>query len=428
MSRLEVLAPCGSMESVEAAVKSGADAVYLGAKEFSARASAHNFDFEEMEKAVKYCHMCGVKAYLTANTVIFDKECERALNTVINAYNAGIDGVIVQDFGLVSLIKRYVPELPLHGSTQMSVHSPSGAKFLEELGFKRVVLSRELSMEEIKEIRKATSIELEVFVHGALCMCVSGQCYFSAMLGSRSGNRGACAQPCRLPFGVNGKGGYALSLKDNSIIDYLSELEKIGVNSAKIEGRMKRPEYVASAVRACRESLDLGFVTEQTRKYLTGVFSRSGFTDGYYKDRRGKDMFGIRRHEDVTAVSEKMFSQIRNLFKEQPKRVGLSGDFSLFSGEYPVLKVSDGKNTVSVKGEALGEIPIKAAVTEEKVKQQLEKTGGTPYFFKEINFQIAENVTIPLSVINNMRRNALDELSKIRSENKNAFVEEVTLS
>lgn len=428
MSRLEVLAPCGGMESVEAAVKSGADAVYLGAKEFSARASAHNFDFEEMEKAVKYCHMCGVKAYLTANTVIFDKECERALNTVINAYNAGIDGVIVQDFGLVSLIKRYVPELPLHGSTQMSVHSPSGAKFLEELGFKRVVLSRELSMEEIKEIRKATSIELEVFVHGALCMCVSGQCYFSAMLGSRSGNRGACAQPCRLPFGVNGKGGYALSLKDNSIIDYLSELEKIGVNSAKIEGRMKRPEYVASAVRACRESLDLGFVTEQTREYLTGVFSRSGFTDGYYKDRRGKDMFGIRRHEDVTAVSEKMFSQIRNLFKDQPKRVGLSGDFSLFSGEYPVLKVSDGKNTVSVKGEALGEIPIKAAVTEEKVKQQLEKTGGTPYFFKEINFQIAENVTIPLSVINNMRRNALDELSKIRSENKNAFVEEVTLS
>ena len=276
MSRLEVLAPCGGMESVEAAVKSGADAIYLGAKEFSARASAHNFDFEEMEKAVKYCHMCGVKAYLTANTVIFDKECERALNTVINAYNAGIDGVIVQDFGLVSLIKRYVPELPLHGSTQMSVHSPSGAKFLEELGFKRVVLSRELSMEEIKEIRKATSIELEVFVHGALCMCVSGQCYFSAMLGSRSGNRGACAQPCRLPFGVNGKGGYALSLKDNSIIDYLSELEKIGVNSAKIEGRMKRPEYVASTVSACRESLDLGFVTEE-------IFNGSFFTFGIYR-------------------------------------------------------------------------------------------------------------------------------------------------
>ena len=212
MSSLEILAPCGGFDSVEAAVKCGADAVYLGAKEFSARASAHNFDFEEMEKAVKYCHLCGVKVYLTANTVIFDDECEKALNTVIKASNAGIDGVIVQDFGLVSLIKRYVPHLPLHGSTQMSVHSPSGAKFLEELGFKRVVLSRELSMEEIKEIRKATSMELEVFVHGALCMCVSGQCYFSAMLGSRSGNRGACAQPCRLPFSVKGKNGYALSL------------------------------------------------------------------------------------------------------------------------------------------------------------------------------------------------------------------------
>lgn len=427
MSKLEILAPCGGMESVEAAVKSGADAVYLGAKEFSARASAHNFDFDEMERAIKYCHTCGVKVYLTANTVIFDRECERALNTVIKANNAGIDGVIIQDFGLVSLIKRYAPNIRLHGSTQMSVHSPSGAKFLEGLGFKRVVLSRELSKEEIIEIRKATSMELEVFVHGALCMCVSGQCYFSAMLGSRSGNRGACAQPCRLPFGVNGKGGYALSLKDNSIIDCLSQLEEIGVNSAKIEGRMKRPEYVASAVRACRESLDMGFVTDKTKEYLTGVFSRSGFTDGYFKNHRGRDMFGIRRHEDVTAVSEKMFSQIRNLYKDQPKRVALTGDFSLFQGEYPVLTISDGENSVSVKGEALGEIPIKAPITEEKVKSQLEKTGGTPYFLKEINFNISENVTLPLSVINNMRRSALDELSKSRGENKNPQAQEISL-
>lgn len=427
MSKLEILAPCGGMESVEAAVKSGADAVYLGAKEFSARASAHNFDFDEMERAIKYCHTCGVKVYLTANTVIFDRECERALNTVIKANNAGIDGVIIQDFGLVSLIKRYAPNIRLHGSTQMSVHSPSGAKFLEGLGFKRVVLSRELSKEEIIEIRKATSMELEVFVHGALCMCVSGQCYFSAMLGSRSGNRGACAQPCRLPFGVNGKGGYALSLKDNSIIDCLSQLEEIGVNSAKIEGRMKRPEYVASAVRACRESLDMGFVTDKTREYLTGVFSRSGFTDGYFKNHRGRDMFGIRRHEDVTAVSEKMFSQIRNLYKDQPKRVALTGDFSLFQGEYPVLTISDGENSVSVKGEALGETPIKAPITEEKVKSQLEKTGGTPYFLKEINFNISENVTLPLSVINNMRRSALDELSKSRGENKNPQLKEISL-
>ena len=427
MSSLEILAPCGGFDSVEAAVKCGADAVYLGAKEFSARASAHNFDFEEMEKAVKYCHLCGVKVYLTANTVIFDDECEKALNTVIKASNAGIDGVIVQDFGLVSLIKRYVPHLPLHGSTQMSVHSPSGAKFLEELGFKRVVLSRELSMEEIKEIRKATSMELEVFVHGALCMCVSGQCYFSAMLGSRSGNRGACAQPCRLPFSVKGKNGYALSLKDNSIVDYLSELEKIGVNSEKIEGRMKRPEYVASAVTACRESLDLGFVTDKTRQYLTGVFSRSGFTDGYYKNKRGYDMFGIRRKEDVTSASEKMLAQIRNLYKEQPKKIGLTAEFSLSQGEYPTLTVSDGTSTVSVKGESAGEIPLKSPVNEEKVKIQLEKTGGTPYFFSSIDFNISENVTLPLSAINNMRRNALDILSEKRSENKNPILSCVTL-
>ena len=298
---------------------------------------------------------------------------------------------------------------------------------MEELGFKRVVLSRELSMEEIKEIRKATSMELEVFVHGALCMCVSGQCYFSAMLGSRSGNRGACAQPCRLPFSVKGKNGYALSLKDNSIVDYLSELEKIGVNSAKIEGRMKRPEYVASAVTACRESLDLGFVTDKTRQYLTGVFSRSGFTDGYYKNKRGYDMFGIRRKEDVTSASEKMLAQIRNLYKEQPKKIALTAEFSLSQGEYPTLTVSDGTSTVSVKGESAGEIPLKSPVNEEKVKIQLEKTGGTPYFFSSIDFNISENVTLPLSAINNMRRNALDILSEKRSENKNPILSCVTL-
>lgn len=427
MSGLEILAPCGGAESVEAAVKSGADAVYLGAKEFSARASAHNFDFSEIESAVKYCHTAGVKVYLTANTLIFDKEMEKALNTVIQSCNAGIDGVIVQDFGLASLIKKHLPQLPLHGSTQMSVHSPSGAKFLEELGFKRVVLSRELSKEEIIEIRRETSIELEVFVHGALCMCLSGQCYFSAMLGSRSGNRGACAQPCRLPFGVNGRGGYALSLKDNSIVDYLSQLESIGVNSAKIEGRMKRPEYVACAVRACRESLDLGFVDKQTKDCLTGVFSRSGFTDGYYKNHRGQDMFGIRRHEDVTASSEKLLSQIRSTYKDYQKKTDLYGSFSLKLGEYPTLFVSDGKNTVKGTGEKAGEIPIKAGITEEKIKAQLEKTGGTPYAFRELNTDLSENVTLPLSVINNMRRNALEKLSLIRSENKSPLVPPVSL-
>lgn len=428
MMGLEILAPCGGAESVEAAVKSGADAVYLGAKEFSARASAHNFDFSEIEKAVNYCHTAGVKVYLTANTLIFDREMERALNTVVQSYNAGIDGVIVQDFGLASLIKKHLPKLALHGSTQMSVQSASGVKFLEELGFKRVVLSRELTKEEIIEIRKSTSIELEVFVHGALCMCVSGQCYFSAMLGSRSGNRGACAQPCRLPFGVNGKKGYALSLKDNSIVDCLSELEKIGVNSAKIEGRMKRPEYVATAVRACRESLDRGFVTEQTREYLTGVFSRSGFTDGYYKNHRGKDMFGIRRHEDVTASSEKLFSQIRGLYRDYEKKTELTGSFSLKVGEYPLLSVSDGKNTVQTAGEKAGEVPIKAGLTQERIRDQLQKTGGTPYSFRSINIDLSQNVTVPLSVINDMRRTALEGLSQLRCENKREKAGQVSLS
>lgn len=242
MNKCEVLAPAGSMESVIAAAKSGADAIYIGAKDFSARASAENFTIDEIKEVTSYCRERGILVYLTLNTLIFDSEMESALNLCREAYKAGIDAVIVQDLGLASLIKKSMPDLPLHASTQLSVHTPSGAEALKELGFARVVLARELSKAEIKEIADAVDIELEVFVHGALCMSVSGQCYFSAMLGSRSGNRGRCAQPCRLPFKVKGGNGYALSLKDSSLIQYLRELEAMGVKSAKIEGRMKRAE------------------------------------------------------------------------------------------------------------------------------------------------------------------------------------------
>ena len=225
MNKLEILSPCGGFDSVVAAVRSGADAIYLGVKDFSARASAENFDYTQLKKAVDYCHIRGVLVYLTLNTVVFDSELEKAKEVIISAAKAQVDALIVQNMGVATLVKKIAPKLPLHGSTQMSVHSPSGAKLLWEMGFKRVVLSREMSREEIKEVVESCPIETEVFVHGALCMSVSGQCYFSAVLGSRSGNRGRCAQPCRLPFQVNNTKGFALSLKDNSIIEYLKDLE-----------------------------------------------------------------------------------------------------------------------------------------------------------------------------------------------------------
>ena len=299
MSKIEILAPAGGFDSVIAAVRSGADAVYVGQKQFSARASAKNFDADELKRAVAYCHIHGVKVYVTVNTIVFDEELEALAAAIRTAAEADVDALIVQNMGVARLARQIAPDLPLHASTQMSVHTASGVRALCEMGFKRVVLSREMSREEIKKAAQIP-VEIEVFVHGALCMCVSGQCWFSAMLGSRSGNRGACAQTCRLPFSVNNqKGGHALSLKDNSLIPLIGDLQAIGVASAKIEGRMKRPEYVAAATRACVEQRDLGFITDQTAAWLRGVISRTGFTYGYYKGKIGKEMFGTRTRDDV---------------------------------------------------------------------------------------------------------------------------------
>ena len=290
MKKIEILAPAGSFDSVIAAVRSGADAVYLGEKAFSARSSAKNFDDEELKKATAYCHIHGVKVYVTINTIVFDDELEKLKKAIISAAEADVDALIIQNMGVARLAHRLVPDLALHASTQMSIHTASGVKALYEMGFKRVVLAREMSKKEIEKCCEIP-VELEVFVHGALCMCVSGQCYLSAMIGARSGNRGSCAQPCRLPFSVNNqKGGHALSLKDNSIVNYLDELQNMGVASAKIEGRMKRPEYVSAAVRACVEQRDFGFISDKTQKMLRGVFSRTGFTDAYYIGKTGSHM------------------------------------------------------------------------------------------------------------------------------------------
>ncbi len=426
-NKIEILAPAGSMESLIAAVRSGADAVYMGAKDFSARASAQNFDLSEMKEAIDYCHIRGVKAYLTINTLMFDAELPKALRLAARAYSAGIDAVIVQDIGLAQLLRKHLPDLRLHGSTQMSVHTPSGAKALYEMGFSRVVLSRELSFQEIAEIKNACPIELEVFVHGALCMSVSGQCYFSAMLGSRSGNRGMCAQPCRLPFKAEGGSDHALSLKDNSLIEYIDKLQKLGVTSAKIEGRMKRPEYVAAATSACREKRDSGFVSDTTDRYLKNVFSRTGFTDGYLKGVRNGSMFGHRRKEDVTAGSDKLLAEIRNTYKDETPRVPIKFEFTAKAGEHPHLTVTDGKHTVTSISDILCEEARTVALNIEKASALLQKCGGSPFYPEEIICHIGENVSIPASKINELRREALQKLSEERSFVNRSDIDNIAL-
>ena len=279
---MEILSPVGAKEQLIAALRSGANAVYLGLKDFNARRNADNFD--NLEETVSYCHARNVKVYITVNTLIKDSEITKAANTIKKIANAGADAIIVQDLGVYHLVKNIAPDIPLHASTQMSIHNAFGVKVLENMNFDRVVPARELSLDELKKIRSESSIELEVFVHGALCMCISGQCYLSSILGARSANRGLCAQPCRLGF-KSSDNDHALSLKDLSVIKDLKVLEQAGINSAKIEGRMKRPEYVAATTDACLKSLcDKDFEINT----LKAIFSRSGFTDGYIYNKRGR--------------------------------------------------------------------------------------------------------------------------------------------
>ncbi len=374
MIKPEILAPAGSPQALIAAVRSGADAVYLGIKNLNARRSAENFDDEQLKEAVAYCHKHNVKVHLTLNTLVSDGELEKAQEAVQLACEAGVDAIIVQDIGIAELIHRTAPDMPLHASTQMSVQTAAGLKRLKRLGFTRAVLPRELSKEEIKKLCENSPVELECFVHGALCMCVSGQCLFSAVLGSRSGNRGACAQPCRLPFSVENGTGHDLSLKDLSLIDYISEMAEMGVCSFKIEGRMKRPEYVAAAVKACRNSVD-GVTDNALRDDLRSVFSRSGFTDGYYRNKLGYDMFGIRRKDDVTAASG-VLKKLEKLYEKEQADTVVDFAFTALKGEPISLAARAGAKNVFIEGE-VPQLAINKATTAEAVHNQLSKVGGT---------------------------------------------------
>ena len=400
----EILAPVGSNEQLLAAVRSGANAVYLGTKSFNARRNADNFDSLNLKEAVKYCHAFGVKVYVTLNTIVFDYELAELYGTIKEIAKSGADAVIVQDFATANAVKKICPELPLHASTQMAIHNVSGVKLLESLGFSRVVLARELSFKEIEKIIKSTNLEIEVFVHGAHCMSVSGNCYISAFLGERSGNRGLCAQPCRLDWKIDNK-NFALSLKDMSYIDHLKELEKIAVTSFKIEGRMKRPEYVAAAVNACKNAIEN---EPYDKELLKAIFSRSGFTDGYLTEKRDINMFGYRSKEDVTSATNDVFKELQALYKNDTPVTPVSMNF-LISKESSILKLT--ANGVTVTATSVGgEAPIKNVLSLEMAEKNLKKLGGTPYFLNDLKFSNPENLTLSLSTINALRRECVHKL------------------
>lgn len=412
MKNVEILAPCGSYESVVAAVRKGADAVYIGALQFSARAYADNFGTDDLKKAIDYCHLHGGKVHIAINTLVSDAEIYNALDVAKTAYALGADAFIVQDLGLAMLIRRDMPGAVLHASTQMGVHTPMAAKLLYSLGFERVVLAREMNREEIAEVVNCCDIETEVFVHGALCMCMSGQCYLSAMLGGRSGNRGRCAQPCRLPFAVEGGTGYDLSLKDNCIVNELSDLRDMGVTSAKIEGRMKRPEYVAAAVSACKESCEKGRAEEESLRRLQAVFSRSGFTDGYYFGKLGKNMFGTRSKDDVIAATDKILNDIRVSYKDEVQTNTVNMTLTVTDGMPAHLTAECNGHKACVDGD-FAEIARTKALSEEKAASQLRKTGGTAFKVDKVEINIGEGLTLPLSSLNAMRRESLNKLEDL---------------
>lgn len=415
MARIEILAPVGSEEMLRAAVFSGADAVYLGFSGFNARTGAGNFDADSLQEAVRFCHARGVAVHVALNTTVYGTELP-ALEQAIRAVAAsGADAVICQDLAVATLIGKIAPKLPRHGSTQMSVHTLQGALELKELGFTRVVLARELSLPEVEHITKHCGIETECFIHGALCMSVSGQCYMSAFLGGRSGNRGSCAGPCRLPFEANalpeGKPGrlHHLSLKDNSAIDKLDKLQAIGVASAKIEGRLRTPEYVAAAVSACLAGRE---GRAYDRDLLKNAFSRSGFTSGYLDGKIDGTMFGVRSEADAE-LTKKTLPMLRELYRRERSRVPVQMKLEIEEGGEK-LTVTDADGN---KAFAYGDAEPQPARTDptESLNRSLAKTGGTPFTAEKITVEMDGGPWfIPGSAVNELRREALDALLKKR--------------
>lgn len=406
MKRPEILAPAGNMESLISALRSGADAVYIGGKKFSARNNASNFSADEISEALTLCHKYGAKLYLAVNTIIADDEMQDFCKYIKSTAEMGIDGYIVQDFGAVCIIKRTVPDAVLHASTQMSVHTVIGTHTLKELGFARVVPARELPADTLEKICKE-DIETEVFVHGALCMSVSGQCYMSAVMGSRSANRGCCGQACRLPFSATGVSDRnALSLKDLSLLNHAEKLVQIGVDSLKIEGRMKRPEYTASASSELKKALD---GESPDIELLKDIFSRGGFTDGYFTGNRC-NMFGIREKENIISAKQ-IFPKIHELYRSERAvhKVDFHAEIKL--GNPISIKAVCG----DISAEITGEIPDnaqKSPVDYDYIKKQFSKLGDTVFYFGSLTADIDDGLFISAGRLNELRRNIIEKLTE----------------
>ena len=412
---LELLSPAGSMESVIAAVQNGADAIYLGYGDFNARRNAKNFTREELAAAVSYCHLRGCKVHLTLNTLLTDRELAGAAELAADVNQMGIDAVIVQDLGVVRMLRQVAPDLTIHGSTQMTVHSLDGMKLCADLGMDRVVLSRELSRDALEYICARSPVEIETFVHGAMCMSYSGQCYFSSVIGGRSGNRGLCAQPCRLQYGWGNKANeYPLSLKDMSLAGYLKELKKMGIACLKIEGRMKRPEYVAIVTRVYAQALKEGRdPTAEEMEQLRQAFSRQGFSDGYYKDNKGPHMFGTRQEEEFP---KELFAQARSTFENgENRKEPIRMYAKIQAGQPAQVAAQDEEGHVAAVEGPVPELAVNVPLTAEKVEGQLSRTGGTPFQCDKVVAKVEDGLSLPLSALNALRRQALDELSRQRT-------------
>ncbi len=403
----ELLAPAGNTECVYAAVRCGADAVYVGGERFSARAGAANFSDTELKNAVRYCHLHGVKLYRAMNTILFRSEMKDFLDAAKFSAEAGVDGLIVQDIGGARLLREALPDMRLNASTQMTVHTPEGALMAKEMGFSRIVAARELSLTQIGKLI-GTGVEIEVFIHGALCMSVSGQCYMSAMIGSRSANRGMCAQACRLPFSALQGERYDLSLKDLCGIPHIKTLSDMGAASFKIEGRMKRPEYVAAAVTACRAALDGG---EPDLDTLRAVFSRSGFTDGYLSGKR-EDMFGFRKKEDVVAAAP-VLPALREICQKETKAARADFYIKVKRGEPLHLDMICGTTVVSAEG-AVPETAVKRSADSEFISRQLEKLGDTVYTMGTVTADIDGELAVSAAAVNTVRRECTQKMNEAR--------------
>lgn len=413
---IELLSPAGSPEAVIAAVQNGADAIYMGLGNFNARRGAKNFTDEEFERSMRYCRIRGCKVYVTLNTLVNDREIAQAVESARLASELGADGIIIQDLGLAYAIRQALPDIPLHASTQMSIHNLAGVEAAAEMGMTRAVLARELSLEQIKFITQHASIETEVFVHGALCFCQSGQCYMSALIGRRSGNRGMCAQPCRMQYSLGGRmDDYPMSLKDNCLVDRLRELEDAGVACLKIEGRMKRPEYTAIVTKIYSKALkEHRQPSAEEMETLEKAFSRQGFTQGYFNGDK-KDMFG--RREEPDKDTEKLFTLARKGYSEGELRRVPVHFYTVAEKGMPVKAIAfddDGNRAA-----AMGGVPEKArgqGLTATYITEQMFKTGGTPYNCVENRAQADPGLYLPASEINDLRRRLVSELSEQRAK------------